>query len=263
MCIRDRYEKPDQVCRLSCHKKETHENHKKAGVSGGGQKDYEGFLLESSIDLDIKEERAQAILGNYIWGKGGMARVPNTHYCEINGLEWLRGMANDRLENSPHYAKPLLKLADEIVAEVSKEFTRREQQWAISLVEGKGGRPLLNMNILPADLRLITEMFKKAPEYAKLGANIAVNKEHGSGVWQSSVWQSSVWEAGSQSAASSGHGKTTGRVVYEGETNKTPSQVWQSSVWGTIWQSSVWDDDGSSSMDVWQSSVWQLSLIHI
>jgi hypothetical protein len=175
-------------------------------------------------------------------------------------------MANDRLENSPHYAKPLLKLADEIVAEVSKEFTRREQQWAISLVEGKGGRPLLNMNILPADLRLITEMFKRAPEYAKLGANVAVNKEHGSGVWQSSVWQSSVWEAGSQSAATSGHGKTIHRVVYDGEKNddgsdKTPSQVWQSSVWGTIWQSSIWgDDDGSSSMGVWQSSVWQSSV---
>ena len=70
------------------------------------------------------------------------------------------------------------------------------------------------MNIMPADLRFITEMFENAPSDApKLHGAISVNKEHGSGVWQSSVWQSSIWEAGSQSASQEGYEGTQGRLA--------------------------------------------------
>ena len=195
--------------------------------------------------------------------------IPQTRFCKIGGLAELDGLIQrydelDAVTDGPGQwfasKADLKKARDSLWAAYAKHFAKDDNTWTFSIGLRKN-RPVLHFDMMPADFRLIKEMFDLVHPQFKLSGVVSVRKDHGggNGVWQSAVWQSSVWESGSQSSSQEDVlGSEDGAVGADTAPTSTPS-VWQSSVWANIWQSSVWDTE-SSSMDVWQSSVWQSSI---
>ena len=195
--------------------------------------------------------------------------IPQTRFCKIGGLAELDGLIQrydelDAVTDGPGQwfasKADLKKARDSLWAAYAKHFAKDDNTWTFSIGLRKN-RPVMHFDMMPADFRLIKEMFDLVHPQFKLSGVVSVRKDHGggNGVWQSSVWQSSVWESGSQSSSQGDVlGSEDGAVGADTAPTSTPS-VWQSSVWANIWQSSVWDTE-SSSMDVWQSSVWQSSI---
>ena len=182
--------------------------------------------------------------------------IPLTKYCRIIGLDTLAKQRRGKDKKKNEYYQDAF---NKLWGAYTTYWGRDEQAWTFSIAL-KRGRPVLNFDMAPADLRLIfnvnTKLRTYYPEF-RLWGIISARKDHGGGVWQSSVWQSSVWESGSQTSELTDSVDSTDGT--SGDTISSTSTVWQSSVWGQIWQSSVWDASGST-MSVWQSSVWQSSI---
>ena len=199
-------------------------------------------------------------------GDGTYCYIPEVKYCRIIGLDTL---AKQRRGTDAGESKIYQDAFDKLWGAYTTYWSRDEEAWTFSIAKQKG-RPVLNFDMVPADLRLITEVNRLLVRPKLLGTQegldlskyriwgvVSARKDHGGGVWQSSVWQSSVWESGSQTSELSDSVNSTDGT--SGDTISSTSTVWQSSVWGQIWQSSVWDASGST-MSVWQSSVWQSSI---